>query len=213
MENFKTIEESISSQIIEKKSKFISSLFYIESVEDAEKIIRQIKKKYHDARHNCYAYVVQDKDGNMIEKSSDDGEPSGTAGFPMLTILKGNELCNVLAIVTRYFGGILLGTGGLVRAYSEVTSKALEEAKIITMERGKQIKVTISYAEIENFKYYCRKNNISIVKEEYSNNVEFWIEVPNKTFNIMKKELDKKILKMTKFDIIDEKYIKTNTVI
>ena len=117
MQEFFTIKENVLAEIVEKKSKFIANLFYIESQQEAEKIIKQIKKKYYDARHNCIAYRVIEND-SVIEKSSDDGEPSGTAGAPMLNILQKNNLCNVLVVVTRYFGGILLGTGGLVRAYS-----------------------------------------------------------------------------------------------
>lgn len=131
MEKFKTIEENVTAQIVEKKSKFIANIFKIETKEDAEKLIRETKKKYYDARHNCFAYrVIEDE--KVIERASDDGEPSGTAGMPILNILIKNELCNILIVVTRYFGGILLGTGGLVRAYSTSTLKAIENSKIVT---------------------------------------------------------------------------------
>ncbi len=122
---FKSIKHNASSEIVEKKSKFIANIFYIESKEEAEKLIKDVNKKYHDARHNCYAYRVISSDG-IIEKASDDGEPSGTAGAPMLNILSKNELANVLIIVTRYFGGILLGTGGLVRAYSRSNDRSIK---------------------------------------------------------------------------------------
>ena len=125
MKNFITIKENISSEIVEKKSKFIANLFYVETVQEAEQIIKQINKKYFDARHNCIAYrIVEDE--QIVEKSSDNGEPSGTAGAPMLNILQKNNLANVLIIVTRYFGGILLGTGGLVRAYSNSLLRAMK---------------------------------------------------------------------------------------
>lgn len=107
---FKTIkDENVQAEIEVKKSKFIANVFYVSCSEDAEKIIKEINKKYHDARHNCYAYCIKNKDEN-INKFSDDGEPSGTAGGPMLKIIEKNEICNVLVVVTRYFGGILLGT-------------------------------------------------------------------------------------------------------
>lgn len=125
---FKSIKENSTAEVVEKKSKFIANIFYVESREEAENIIKEINKKYHDARHNCYAYRVITSEG-IIEKASDDGEPSGTAGAPMLNILSKNELLNVLVIVTRYFGGILLGTGGLVKAYSESCSLGLEKAR------------------------------------------------------------------------------------
>ena len=210
MEEFKTIKENISGQIVEKKSKFIANIFYIDSIEEAEEIIKNTKKKYYDAKHNCYAYIVIDKDGNIVERCSDDGEPSGTAGQPILSILKGNNLCNIVVIVTRYFGGILLGTGGLVRAYSQATTNALMQANYIVKERGKEIKAIVSYSEIENFKYFCRKNNIKILKEEYLDNVEFIIEISNEMLEKMKSNLDKNYLKMTKVDIINEKYIEKN---
>lgn len=128
----------------------------------------------------------------------------------MLALLKGKKMCNVLVVVTRYFGGILLGTGGLVRAYSEATSKALYNADHVVSIEGKIIKVLLTYSEIENFKYYCRKNNINILEEKYLDNVEIFIEISNEMLEKMQNDSDKKILKMTKIDIIREKHIKTN---
>ena len=143
---YKTIEKNISAELVEKKSKFIANIFYIESKEEAEEIIKNTNKKYHDARHNCYAYRVFNNE-EIIEKSSDDGEPSGTAGAPMLTIISKNNLINILVIVTRYFGGILLGTGGLVKAYSDVTKKALENAKVTNIEEGYIYEINTKYSD------------------------------------------------------------------
>ena len=171
MKEFITIKENVQTEITEKKSKFIANLFYIESVEEAEKLIKQIKKKYHDAKHNCIAYRVIDK-GQMIEKSSDDGEPSGTAGQPMLSILQKNNLSNILVIVTRYFGGILLGTGGLVRAYSNSLLNAIEKSEKEIKCLGQELLVELDYNEFENFKYYCKKNRINIIKVEYQEYIE-----------------------------------------
>ncbi len=213
VKEFKTIKEKTTGQIVEKKSKFIANVFYIETEEEAEDIIKQIKKKYYDARHNCYAYIVFDEEQRLIEKCSDDGEPSGTAGFPMLAILKGNNLCNVLVIVTRYFGGILLGTGGLVRAYTRATESALEEANFLTMKIGVEAKVILSYDSVENFRYYARKNNINIIKEEYSDNVEFLIEISKEIVERILKDIDSSSIKLTKIDILRGKTIKTNTTV
>lgn len=138
MEEFITILKNETAEIVEKKSKFIANLFHVESVEEAENRIKDIKKKYHDARHNCIAYRVAEN-GQIIEKSSDDGEPSGTAGGPMLNILQKNNLCNLVIVVTRYFGGILLGTGGLVRAYSEVTQQAIEKSTKVIKVIGREM--------------------------------------------------------------------------
>ncbi len=213
VKEFKTIKEKTTGQIVEKKSKFIANVFYIETEEEAEDIIKQMKKKYYDARHNCYAYIVFDEEQRLIEKCSDDGEPSGTAGFPMLAILKGNNLCNVLVIVTRYFGGILLGTGGLVRAYTRATESALEEANFLTMKIGVEAKVILSYDSVENFRYYARKNNINIIKEEYSDNVEFLIEISKEIVERILKDIDSSSIKLTKIDILRGKTIKTNTTV
>ena len=139
---FKTILENTTSEIVEKKSKFIANIFYVENEEQAENKIKEIKKKYFDARHNCIAFRVIENE-KIIERFSDDGEPSGTAGGPMLNILQKNNLCNVLVVVTRYFGGILLGTGGLVRAYSEATMKAIDEAKKVDIYQGAEYKVKV----------------------------------------------------------------------
>ena len=174
---YKTIKENVSAELVEKKSKFIANLFYIESREEAEDIIKMQKKKYYDARHNCYAFRVLGEDG-IIEKSSDDGEPSGTAGAPMLNILSKMEITNILVIVTRYFGGILLGTGGLVKAYSNSTKLALEKAEISMLEEGFVYKLELNYSDLENFKYFMKNNEIKILKVEYFENVKLSIFVP-----------------------------------
>ena len=169
MNSFITIKDNVQAELIEKKSKFLANLFYVESVKEAEEIISNTKKKYFDARHNCIAYrVMEDR---IVEKSSDDGEPSGTAGAPMLNILQKNNLCNVLIIVTRYFGGILLGTGGLVRAYSDSLIGAIEKADKVIQVPGIEIEVTLNYNQLEKFQYYCRINEIEIIKMDYSDNI------------------------------------------
>ena len=195
---FKTIKENVSAEIVEKKSKFIANIFYVETREEAENIIKDINKKYHDARHNCYAYRIYSESG-IIEKSSDDGEPSGTAGAPMITILSKNNLANVLVIVTRYFGGILLGTGGLVKAYSSATTVALENANVIEKNIAELYKIQIDYTDLNKFKYFANKNNINILKEEYLINIELEIALLDEKIldkneiNIKKKEFIKKI--------------------
>lgn len=134
MEKFKTIINNAEAEIVEKRSKFIANIYYVKSLEEVEEKLKDIKKKYFDSRHNCYAYRIEDED-TIIERASDDGEPSGTAGAPILNILNKMELMNVLVIVTRYFGGILLGTGGLVKAYSQATKMAIENAKFAVEEK------------------------------------------------------------------------------
>jgi uncharacterized YigZ family protein len=176
MDKFYTISKNVQAEIVEKKSRFIANLFYVEKTEQADEYIKQIRKKYFDAKHHCIAYrIVQNN--QIIEKSSDDGEPSGTAGAPMLNILKNHELANILVIVTRYFGGTLLGTGGLVRAYSDSTIKAIESGDIIQKNLGEEIEVTLDYSFLENFKYYCKKNDINITKTDYAEEIVCRIEL------------------------------------
>lgn len=204
---YNTIKENASYEIVEKKSKFIGNVFYVESKEEAEKIIKEQKKKYHDARHNCWAYRVLD-DNNVVEKSSDDGEPSGTAGAPMLNILSKENIVNILVVVTRYFGGILLGTGGLVKAYSESTKLALEQAKITKIEEGFIYKIEINYSDLDSFKYYLKNNEIKLVKEEYFENVILHTFMPKNKTQCFEKE------KINGFNIIKmEKQEKTHTKI
>lgn len=200
---FKTVKENVSAEIVEKKSKFIANVFYVETKEEAEDIIKSINKKYHDARHNCYAYRIFSIDG-ITEKSSDDGEPSGTAGAPMLTILSKNQLANVLVIVTRYFGGILLGTGGLVKAYSEACMEALKEANIVEKYLAQVFKIEISYTDIDKFKYFAKNNQIMIVNEEYLENVILKVAIKEKE---LLERISEKEIKIRKIEYIKEMYI------
>ena len=175
-------EEKLEEEIVEKKSKFIAHLYYVTNEEEAQDILQKVKKQYYDARHNCFAYRVMTESG-VVERFSDDGEPSGTAGGPMLNILAKNNLCNVVVVVTRYFGCILLGTGGLVRAYSDATVKVIDTATLANETFGLEVEVTIDYNELELLKYYCKNNNISIVNTVYENNIKCYIEVTNEELN------------------------------
>ena len=191
--------ENGSAEIVEKKSRFIADIFYIENIDEAEIKLEEIRKKYYDAKHHCYAYIIG-KNGEAV-KSSDDGEPKGTAGHPMLDILKGESLTNCIAIVTRYFGGTLLGTGGLVRAYSESLKNALIKVKKSVLNCGYLTQFEISYddyGKIENL-----VNNINEGFNQYENN-----KVDNT--NIIKNDLlvrsiDKTFEDVVKLDfLIDE---------
>ena len=181
MENFITIKENVQTEIVVKKSKFICNLIKVDTQKEAEDIIKQFKKKYYDARHNCVAYRLVE-DNNLIEKSSDDGEPSGTAGGPKLNILQKNNLCNIVCIVTRYFGGILLGTGGLVRSYSDATLSAIEIVEKVEKSIGFEFEVELEYNNLETFKYYCKINNIFIKDIKYFDiiNCKIQLEEVNK---------------------------------
>ncbi|MCI8760760.1 MAG: YigZ family protein [Clostridia bacterium] len=203
---FFTIKEMVQVELVEKKSKFIANLFPIESIKEAEDRMKQIKKKYHDARHNCIAYRVQEG-GKIFEKSSDDGEPSGTAGAPMLTILQKNNLANVAVVVTRYFGGILLGTGGLVRAYSDSLLKAIENSSKIKKCEGVEILITMKYGDFDNFKYYCKNNNIFITNVEYSELISCKIELEDEKKEKLLKDFETKAIILKDIEEITKKYI------
>ncbi len=198
-----TIKKSAEAEIIEKKSKFIGEVFYIETVQEAEEKLREINKKYHDAKHHCFAYRVMEQE-KIIEKCSDDGEPSGTAGAPMLQIISKNDLINVIVIVTRYFGGILLGTGGLVRAYSKATSDSLEKAEIVEIKKGERIELTISYKDLQFIKYYCTKNDIKIENTEFSEEPKVTIELTENQKERFLSETQKKQINIKKIQLIQK---------
>ena len=206
MRDFITIKENVSSEIVEKKSKFIANLFYVETVKEAEEIIKQTNKKYFDARHNCIAYRIVENE-QIVEKSSDNGEPSGTAGAPMLTILQKNNLANVLVIVTRYFGGILLGTGGLVRAYSNSLLQAIENSEIVEKCIGQELQVILEYSEFENFKYYCKNNGINIVDSQYLENIVCKIEAQEAQKRRLLGDFQSKNIKLIDICELSKKYI------
>ena len=205
----KTILENTSAQLVEKKSKFIANIYYVQSQEEVENILKEIRKKYYDARHNCYAYSILTNNG-IVNKMSDDGEPSGTAGAPMLNIITKNELTNILVVVTRYFGGILLGTGGLVKAYSEATMQALEKATIVNEEIGYEVEITVLYNEWEKVKYYLEKSNILIIDVKYNEKIVSKIEVTEKEKNKIKELIDECSLKIEKLNTIKQKNIRKN---
>ena len=207
MESFKTISKNSTVEIVEKKSRFIANAFYVETIEEADNYIKEIKKKYHDARHNCVAYAIETGDGGLAIKFNDDGEPSGTAGSPMLKVILEKGLSNVLVVVTRYFGGTLLGTGGLVRAYTEATIKALETITYVNKAMGNEILLEIEYAELEKVKYYLNKENIKITNINYENNIKLTMDISKEKLNEFTKINSNLPFKILKCDILKEKYI------
>lgn len=201
----KTIEKRGEGLIIEKKSKFIANAYFVQSIEEAENKIEEIKRLYHDARHNTYAYRIL-QEGTLIERQTDDGEPSGTAGSPMLGILKKRKLENVLIIVTRYFGGILLGTGGLVKAYSDASIMAIENAGEVEKEEGYLANVIVEYEMQREFEYICEKNNIKIVSKEYMDKIKNLIEISKQNYKVICQINDKNKRQNFPISIIDKIY-------
>lgn len=208
---FKTIKSDSSAELVEKKSKFIANLFYIESVEEAEEKIKEINKKYFDARHNCYAFSVY-TDSGIVTRFSDNGEPSGTAGGPMLNIIQSTGISNCLVIVTRYFGGILLGTGGLVRAYSDATKLAFSNTELIIKDLGLEVKMVVSYSELQKLQYYFNKNNIKIIDTQYNENIEVIFEITKNKYEDILEQEEKMNLNFNILgkEILKEKYIEIN---
>lgn len=165
---FLTIKEKeYSAEIVEKKSKFIAKIVKVTSEEDAMNVLKSIKKEHRDARHNVFAYRI----ANGSERFSDDGEPSGTAGVPILDILRGEKLQNVLVVVTRYFGGILLGTGGLVKAYSGATKDAIAKAEKVEMKLCNEYSIEIDYNYHNILLHYFKEDLIIVRDTEYTNNI------------------------------------------
>ena len=179
-----------TAEYVEKRSRFIATLIPVTSEEEAQAQIDALKKKYYDARHNCYAYIVFSEDKkDVIERSSDDGEPSGTAGRPMLDILSGNQIVNILAVVTRYFGGTLLGSGGLVRAYSTAVKDALDNSDLTAVSRGQRLVLKLDYTNLGSVQYKMRECRVSELSGDYGNCVTLNLVVPEEEVQKFKKEL------------------------
>lgn len=186
-ENFILLTKGATAEIVEKKSRFIATVRPVSSEEEAVAFIEEMKKKYYDARHNCSAFVIGSK--AQLTRSSDDGEPSGTAGRPMLEVLLGSEIRNIAAVVTRYFGGTLLGTGGLVRAYSGVLKKALEECETARQHFGVKLKIKTDYNGVGKIQYLLASKNISISDSVYGADVELTVIVPIEEYERLCKDL------------------------
>lgn len=181
----KVIKEQTVGEIVEKKSRFIATIRPVESKEEAEAFVAQMKKQYWDARHNCSAYVIGPANETM--HSSDDGEPSGTAGRPMLSVLTGWDVHNVAVVVTRYFGGVLLGTGGLVRAYQGAVTAALENAEIADQIPLMELDAIVEYGDISKIEYYVNQHDeVRLEGSEYTDKVKMMmLVVPDKIDRVM----------------------------
>ncbi len=186
----KTLYKSVRGEYTEKKSRFIASLAYAESQEEAESFFTKIRKEFYDARHNCTAFIV-DNDGNVMKRSSDDGEPQGTAGHPMLDVLENNGIVNIAAVVTRYFGGTLLGTGGLVRSYTKAVQDAVGKSVFIERQQGTAVTLTVDYQAIGKIDYFLATSELVPLEKNYGENVEIKLAVPAEKMDVIKKETDR----------------------
>ena len=198
-EAYQTVFEGGVGEFIMKKSRFIATVSPVESEEAADELIESLKKKYWDASHNCSAYIIGTE--NQVMRCSDDGEPSKTAGRPMLEVLIAHELTNILVVVTRYFGGTLLGTGGLVKAYQSATIEGLDQSKIITKELGINLLITTDYNLLGKIQYYVAQEMLPTLSSEYTDIVRLGILIPT----TKKQSFIKKITELTSGSaIIDE---------
>lgn len=175
-ESLKVVYEGGVGEIIEKKSKFLATVVPVDTEEEALQQIERLKKKYWNATHNCFAYVIGDT--MQLQRFSDDGEPSGTAGKPMLDVLINEELHNVLVVVTRYFGGTLLGTGGLVRAYGKAVKAGLENSMVVMKQWGVLLEIQTDYNGLGKLQYLLGQRHVDILNSEYTDEVLVQALVP-----------------------------------
>ena len=188
---YKVIYEGGEGEIVEKKSRFIATVRPVETEEEAVAFINEMKKKYWDARHNCSAFVLGAN--QEITRCSDDGEPAQTAGRPMLDVLLKEGITNAAVVVTRYFGGVLLGTGGLVRAYQKATQEGLAASRIIEKRKGFLLYINIDYNGLGKLQYLFAQKEISVVDTEYAADVLMQVLVPVER----KAELEKAVIEHT----------------
>lgn len=176
LESFRTVYEGGSGQIVEKKSRFIATVRPVSSQEDFLSFLEETRKKYWDARHNCYACTAGLN--REYTRSSDDGEPPQTAGRPMLDVILGEELYNCAVVVTRYFGGVLLGTGGLVRAYSKAVQEGLKNSRIIEKQHGMLLRVESDYTDYGKLSYLFQESGYPIIASDFAEKVRLKVLTP-----------------------------------
>lgn len=186
-EPYLTIAKNTTYEQTIKKSRFICSIARVSLEEEAQQFITSIQAANKKATHNCFAYMIGDND--QIQRESDNGEPSGTAGIPILESLKLAKIHNVVAVVTRYFGGIKLGAGGLIRAYSNTTTEAIHQAGLVQRIKQAILKITVTYALHDPLLYYLKENNLEVAGEEYGVNVETSIYVNETDLEDVKEKL------------------------
>lgn len=186
IEEYKVIYQGSESEITEKRSRFIATIHPVDTEESALEFIEKIKKTYWNATHNCYAYTIGIN--HELKRCSDDGEPSGTAGKPMLDVLLGDDIHNVAVVVTRYFGGTLLGTGGLIRAYQAAVKEGLSHAMITNKILGNKLLIHTNYNEIGKLQYTASQMDLNILETNYTDIVSMLLLVPdNKMSAFIKK--------------------------
>ena len=186
-ERYKIVYQGGEGEIVEKKSRFIAEIRPVESEEEATAFIAEVKKKYWDARHHCSAFTIGEN--NEVARCSDDGEPAQTAGRPMLDVLLGEDVHNVCVVVTRYFGGTLLGTGGLVRAYSGAVKEGLAASEMVEKKRAFEMKIVTDYTGVGKIQYILGQENMTVLDSVYTDKVEFSVLVPVAAYDGLEKKI------------------------
>ena len=186
-ERYKIVYQGGEGEIVEKKSRFIAEIRPVESEEEATAFIAEVKKKYWDARHHCSAFTIGEN--NEVARCSDDGEPAQTAGRPMLDVLLGEDVHNVCVVVTRYFGGTLLGTGGLVRAYSGAVKEGLAASEIVEKKRAFEMKIVTDYTGVGKIQYILGQENMTVLDSVYTDKVEFSVLIPVAAYDGLEKKI------------------------
>lgn len=187
LNQYKAVYFGGEAEIVEKKSRFIATVRPVKTEEEAIEFIESMRKKYWNATHNCFAYVIGEQ--FQIQRCSDDGEPSGTAGKPMLDVLLGEEIHDVVVVVTRYFGGTLLGTGGLVRAYSGATKEGLLASKVITKMYGKKYLIQTDYTGLGKIQYILGQRGLTILESVYTERVVLEVLLPEQDARAVLEEI------------------------
>lgn len=204
LEKYKTIYCGGEGEIIEKKSRFIATVRLVENEKEVLDFIEEMRKKYWNATHNCFAYVIGEN--REIIRCSDDGEPSGTAGKPMLDVLLGEGMYNTAVVVTRYFGGTLLGTGGLVRAYSKAVQEGLSQSDVIEKQYGAIIEIGTDYNGVGKIQYLIGERKIPTLNSEYTDKVKIQVILPISDVDEFCADLTESTNGRAKIEIADKLY-------
>ena len=205
MRELRSIFVHTENEIVIEKSRFICNLFPVNTASEAQTYLDEMRLTHNKASHNCYAYILGA--GSEIQKCSDDGEPSGTAGLPMLNILKYEKLSNILAVVTRYFGGIKLGTGGLSRAYGSSVKEALIHSNIMIKHERLFLNITISYAENEQVKYILLQHLAIIERIEYLDLVTIYFYLDLDKLPALQSILEQRLAQKINFDMTHNLFV------
>lgn len=198
-----SVDKQSTSEIVEKKSRFICNIKHIESEDEALEFIKQMKKKYYDARHNVYAYIIGD---GSVKKCSDDGEPSKTAGLPIMQMLEGEGVTDVVCVVTRYFGGTLLGTGGLVRAYTLSAKTGLESSGLRTMELSDVYFITVPYSQLATLEYIMKNHSAVAEDKVFSSDVTVRVHIATNASTAFTTEIGEKFGSAAKTEFCERTY-------